>query len=72
MTTREEAQGLRDQGLSLAEIGQRFGVSRQRIHQLLDPEGNRAVKRANYRKKKIKLGLTTRPYRRKKDKATGS
>lgn len=31
----EELQALRDEGLSLARIGERYGVSRQRVHQWL-------------------------------------
>ena len=32
-----QAHALRAEGLSLAEIGQRMGISRQRVHQLLRP-----------------------------------
>lgn len=32
---RDEAQRLRDAGLTLREIGERFGISHQRVHQVL-------------------------------------
>jgi len=38
---RTEAARLRAEGLTLAEIGKRLGVTRQRVHQLLQPVGPR-------------------------------
>jgi hypothetical protein len=41
VTRRRRAAALRQQGLTLAEIGRQLGITKQAVHQLLDGEATR-------------------------------